>query len=298
MEEEDNLSIYSGDDMSIDSLGLAPDEEDSSDEEAEMHGRLTQGRAREEQGNPAISHSEDPADAEREKDLETDEKEQLSEPSMVMHNQRARPGSEQFCDPDVFPPLGLDMNSGPSNTPEHTHCDPLLTCQTSPHDSDLTVSEGFEPSTSPSTFTEEHPVFRMMRSNHKQPSESQIHSTRPNSRGEISLNERGTSELGPGIRPLSRAAQEIMEICSVDHTGCEDPDLESDVTEHTLHGLEQELRLMAKETWKQTSAFGTGDCGGQDQQGNYRFTRGRASDEQNDEEAATQRDRQSVLSLP
>lgn len=47
---------------------------------------------------------------------------------------------------------------------------------------------------------------------------------------------------------MSRAAMEIMEICNVDHTGCEDPDLESDTAAHALHGLEQELRLMAKGT--------------------------------------------------
>lgn len=47
---------------------------------------------------------------------------------------------------------------------------------------------------------------------------------------------------------LSRAAQEIMEICSVDQTGCEDPDLDTDTTAHTLNSLEQELRLLAKGT--------------------------------------------------
>ncbi|KAM6932152.1 uncharacterized protein zbbx [Lycodopsis pacificus] len=297
MEEEGERSIDSGDEMSTDSLGLAPHEEDSSDEEAELHGRLARGGSRDEQGNPAIPHSEDPfvpADAEREKDLQTHEEEQLSNPSMVMHNQSAGPRSEQFCDPDGFPPLGLDMNS---DTPEHTHCDPLLTGQTSPHVSD--PSDGYRPSSSLRTHTEEHLVFRMMRNNRMQPTANQIHSTRPTSRGQISVNRRGTSELGPGFRPLSRAAMEIMEICNVDHTGCEDPDLESDTAAHALHGLEQELRLMAKETWKQASLLGTGDRGGQDQHGNYRCTRSRASDEQNDEEeAATQRDRLSVLLLP
>lgn len=77
----------SGDEMSGDSLDLVPHEEDSSDEEAQVHGRSTRGRSREEeQDNPAMSHLEDsfvPADAEREKDLQTDEQEQLSEPSMV-----------------------------------------------------------------------------------------------------------------------------------------------------------------------------------------------------------------------
>jgi len=55
------------------------------------------------------------------------------------------------------------------------------------------------------------------------------------------------SEAGPGFRPFSRAAQEIMEICSVDHTGCEDPDLESDTTTHIL---EQELMATGTETHK------------------------------------------------
>lgn len=86
------MSIFledSSDEMSSDSLGLAPHEEDSSDEEeeeAQMHGRLTR---EEERGNPATSHTEDPfvpADADRKKDLLTDEQEQLSEePSMVTY---------------------------------------------------------------------------------------------------------------------------------------------------------------------------------------------------------------------
>ena len=37
-----------------------------------------------------------------------------------------------------------------------------------------------------------------------------------------------------------------MEICSVDQTGCEDPDLDTDTTANTLQGLEQELRLLAQ----------------------------------------------------
>lgn len=73
--------------MSSDSLGLTPYEEESSDEEAQMQGWLTRGRSREdEQVNPALSHQEDyfvPADTEGENDLQTDEKEQLSEASMV-----------------------------------------------------------------------------------------------------------------------------------------------------------------------------------------------------------------------
>ncbi|KAA8593928.1 hypothetical protein FQN60_004762, partial [Etheostoma spectabile] len=297
MEANEELSTDSSDEMSSDSLGLAPHEEDSSDEEAQMHGRFTGGRSREEeQGNPAISHTEDPfvpADAYREKDLQTDEQEQLSEPSMVMSSGSR---SEQFCDLEGFPSLGLDINSGHTETPKHTHCDLLDTCQTSQQDSGPTELEGYRPGSTLTTDTEEHRVFRGM-DNHLQLTGSQFHSTRPFKRGEISANKLGTSgsgsslsgkstptvshrpktnpspltspispslshfsspplsaclsrptlgsKFGPEFRPFSRAAQEIMEICSVDQTGCEDPDLDTDTTAHTLNSLEEELRLMA-----------------------------------------------------
>ncbi|XP_070827240.1 uncharacterized protein [Chaetodon trifascialis] len=319
--------------MSSDSLGLLPREDDSSDEEAQMHGCLTRGRSTEEQqGNPAISHLEDcfvPADVEREKDLQTDEQEQLSEPSTVMHKQSAGSKPEKFCDLDGFQPLGLDMNSDHSDTPEQTYCDSLHTSQTSLYDSDPTGSQGFWPSTSLGTYTEEHLVFRMMKDNRMQPTGIQIHSTtptRPTSRREISANEAGTSgsnrsekstptqfpvtaacclfhptlgsELGPAFRPLSRAAQEIVDICSVDQAGCEDPDLDTDTTAHTIYELEQELKLMTKETGQQASIFEAGSDESQDQHESHHFTWGGVSEEQKDEDAAAQRDQQSVLLLP
>ncbi|XP_076591382.1 uncharacterized protein zbbx [Chaetodon auriga] len=333
MEEEEELSVDSGDEMSSDSLGLLPREDDSSDEEAQMHGRLTRGSSGEEQqGNPAISHLQDcfvPADVEREKDLQTDEQEQLSEPSTVMHKQSAGSKPEQFCDLDGFPPLALDMNSDQSDTPEQTYCDSLHSSQTSLYDSDPTGSQGFWPSASLSTYAEEHLVFRMMKDNRMQPTRIQIHSTtptRPTSRREISANEAGTSgsnrsemstptqfpvaaacclfsptlgsELGPAFRPLSRAAQEIVDICSVDQTGCEDPDLDTDTTAHTIYELEQELKLMTKETGQQASIFEAGSGGSQDQHESHHFTWGGVSEEQKDEDAAAQRDQQSVLLLP
>ncbi|XP_034723397.1 uncharacterized protein zbbx isoform X2 [Etheostoma cragini] len=353
MEENEELSTDSSDEMSSDSLGLGPHEEDSSDEEAQMHGRFTGGRSsEEEQGNPATSHTEDPfvpADADGEKDLQTDEQEQLSEPSMVMSSGSR---SEQFCDLDGFPPLGLEINSGHSETPKHTHCDPLHNCLTPQQDSDPTGSEDYEPGSTLTTDTEEHQVFRVM-DNHLLLTGSQFHSTRPSKRGEISVNKLGTSgsesslsgkstptvshrpktnpsrlsspispslshfpspplsaslsrptlgsKFGPEFRSFSRAAQEIMEICSVDQTGCEDPDLDIDTTAHTLNSLEEELMvLMANETGTQASVFGTGNSGTQDQHGRHRFTQGRTSEGQKDEEeaAAAQRDRQSVHSLP
>lgn len=60
--------------MSSDSLGLAPYEEDSSDEDTKMHRSLTRGRSSKE---ALRNHA---TRAERQKDLQTDE---LSEPFMV-----------------------------------------------------------------------------------------------------------------------------------------------------------------------------------------------------------------------
>lgn len=78
--------VDSGDDMSSDSLGLASQEEDTSDDDAQMQGPLMRGRCRGEHENPAISHLEDsfvPAEAETRKDLQTDKSEQLPELAMV-----------------------------------------------------------------------------------------------------------------------------------------------------------------------------------------------------------------------
>ncbi|XP_029026322.1 uncharacterized protein zbbx isoform X2 [Betta splendens] len=242
------LSFDGGDEISSDCLGLALHEEDSSDEEPQMLRHVTRGRSRgEERGNPAKSHLADafvPADAEREEDFQTDEPEQLSEPSMVLHSQSAGSGSELLCDLHEFMPLGLDMDCGHSDTPGRTHSDPLLTCQTSLSDSNRT-------------------------------------------------------KLLPAFRPLSRAAQEIMEICNVDQTGCEDPDLDTDTTAHTLQSLEQELRLLANvsEIAAAASVVGAGNSGSLDHGGNLNLNWGRVSEEQKEEQEAAQQDMQSVLFL-
>ncbi|KAK1899483.1 Zinc finger B-box domain containing protein 1 [Dissostichus eleginoides] len=332
----------SGDEMSSDSLGLDPHEEESSDEEVQMHRRLTRGRTREgKEGNHATSHSEDPfvpEDPHRGKDLQTDEQEQLSEASVVNHNHSAGPGSERLCDPDGFPPQGLDMNSGHSDTQEHTHCDPPHTSQLTRHDSEQTGSKGHGPS---SPYTEVDLVSRMMKnklgtlsqtfrrvssfpephcaalserrssvwfslsgkstpmqSPSPSPLSALVSPRRPLSAG-LSRPASG-SGIGPALRPLSQAAQEIMDICSVDQMGCEDPDLDADTTAHTLHDLEQELRLMAHASGAEQQAvvFGTRNRDSPKQHGNHRFTQDRAGEEQKDEEAAAQRDEQSVLSLP
>lgn len=47
---------------------------------------------------------------------------------------------------------------------------------------------------------------------------------------------------------FSQVTQEIMEICNVDQTGCEDPDVDTDTAAYILHNLEQELRVVAKGT--------------------------------------------------
>ncbi|XP_026221319.1 zinc finger B-box domain-containing protein 1 isoform X4 [Anabas testudineus] len=283
------LTSDSGDEISSDSLGLAPHEGDSSEKQAQMHRHTTRGRSRgEEQGNPATSYLGDsfvPADTEREEVLLTDEPEQLSEPSMVLHSQRAGSGSELLCDMHEFTPLGLDVNSGHSDTPEHRYSGPLHTCQTSLQDSNQTGSEDHGPGSS--TNREENLIFNITKDSH----------TASTGGGEKVANELSGKWMVPAFRPLSRATQEIMEICNVDQMGCEDPDLDTDTTAHTLHSLEQELRLLAKETGSQASAFGIGNSGIQNQCENQHFTRSRVSEKQKEDEEAAQRDLQSVLLL-
>ncbi|CAJ1065726.1 zinc finger B-box domain-containing protein 1 isoform X1 [Xyrichtys novacula] len=238
MDEEEELLMDSGDEISSDSLGLTPHEEESSDEEAHIHRHLMRGRCREkEQRNPGISHPDDPlVDAEKE-EFQTNEQEQLSEPTMVIHRQSVGSGSEHFCDLKRFLPLGLDMNSSDSDAPEHRCPDSLHTSRTSMCGSKLGV-----------------------------------------------------------LRSRSKAAQEIMEICRVDKTGCEDPNLDNDTTSHILNVLDQELKLMTKGT--QDSLLVSGNSRSHIQHGNQHFTWGGVSEEQTDEEEAVQRDQQSVLLLP
>ncbi|XP_031608602.1 uncharacterized protein zbbx isoform X5 [Oreochromis aureus] len=329
MDEEERLSVDSGDDMSSDSLGLDPLEEDTSDEDSQMQGHLMRGSSREE--NPAISHLEDsfvPAETETTKDLPTDKSEELPELSMddtckgttanpphycemlspapgVMHNQSAGSGSEQFCDLHGFSPLGLEMIAGQPETPEHAHCDPLHTCQSPLRDSDPTGLQSYGLSSSFRALNEEHLVFGVMKDNHRQPTGIQIHSSRT---GEVSADELGTavdSEFSPVFRPLSQAAREIMEICNVDQMGCEDPDLEIDTTARALSSLEQELRLMVKSTDQKLSSgtpgTGTEHSGSQDECRNPSSKRGGVTAEQEEEEEdeeEVKRDRQSVLLLP
>ncbi|XP_014264136.3 uncharacterized protein zbbx isoform X2 [Maylandia zebra] len=328
VDEEERLSVDSGDDMSSDSLGLDPLEEDTSDEDSQMQGRLMRGSSREE--NPAISHLEDsfvPAETETTKDMQTDKSEELPELSMddtckgttanpphycemlspaprVMHNQSAGSGSEHFCDLHGFSPLGLDMIAGQPETPEHAHCDPLHTCQSPLRDSDPTGLQSYGLSSSFRALNEEHLVFGVMKDNHRQPTGIQIHSSRT---GEVSADELGTSvdsEFSPVFCPLSQAAREIMEICNVDQMGCEDPDLEIDTTAHALSSLEQELRLMVKSADQKpscTPGTGTEHSGSQDECSNPASKRGGVTAEQEEEEEdeeEVKRDRQSVLLLP
>ncbi|XP_029302295.1 uncharacterized protein LOC115017749 [Cottoperca gobio] len=219
-EEEEELSIDSGDEMSSDSLGLAPHEEDSSDEEAQTHARLTSGRSGEEKRwNPASSQTEDlfvPEDADREEELQTDEREQPSDPSTVMRHQSAGSPSERFCDPEGFPPQGLDRTSGLSDTQEHTRCDPPLhTCRAPPRDSEPTGSEGYGPSRSLSTYTKEHLDSGLIKDNHTQPTGIQIHLTRPTRREEISANELGTSVCRSSVSDSTVKRASRRNICAL-----------------------------------------------------------------------------------
>nr|XP_054598756.1 uncharacterized protein zbbx isoform X3 [Nothobranchius furzeri] len=96
-------SVDGGDEMSSDSLVLAPHEGDSS-----------------------------------EADQLADAREQESKPLMVMQHQIAGSGSEWFCDVDEFSPSGLDMDAGHCDSPAYAHCDRFHACQLSVHGSDPT----------------------------------------------------------------------------------------------------------------------------------------------------------------
>ncbi|KAF7668945.1 hypothetical protein LDENG_00267480 [Lucifuga dentata] len=274
------ISIDSDDEMSTDSLGLTLREEDSSDDEEVMtHECFERCRSRDKNAkeNPAVHLLGDSfvlAEPDREKDLQTDE----PELSMMVLNQKAESRSQHFCD------LGLDFSSGRTSQPEFIDADSSHICQNTQLDSDPTGSASRQPGSSLRTDAEEHLIFRAMMSDHIQPAGIQSHATTSSSNG---------IELRPLFRPLSQAAQEIMDICGVDQSGCEDPDLDTDANVHTLSCLERELRLLAKET--QTLVVATGNSGSEDQQ---RFKGGRVSEEQREEEEAAQRDRHSVLLLP
>lgn len=69
----------------------------------------------------------------------------------------------------------------------------LFPCFSVSHTFSLTLlgSEGYWPSSSLSTYTEEHLVHTVMLQNHKQPTGVQVHSTTTTRRGEMSANEQG-----------------------------------------------------------------------------------------------------------
>ncbi|XP_030007103.1 zinc finger B-box domain-containing protein 1 [Sphaeramia orbicularis] len=270
--EEKNLPLDSEDEMSSDSLGLVPHEEAYLDEAAKIHQFLQRGTSKEgNRGKTATPHLEDffvRAGEERENDLQTDEPEHLSEASMVI------PGL--FRHVDRFSPQDLGINS--VHSLEYTHTEAMQQCQPLLHASDPTESAEYRSCNNLSTY------FKKEENNN----------TQPPGKSDISANEAATSDPDPTFRPLSCAAREIMEICNVDQTGCEDPDLDADTSSHALSSLERELRLQAKETGTQVLVVATGNRGTQDQQGNHRFTRCRVKDEQQEEEE----DRESVLLLP
>ncbi|MEQ2220047.1 hypothetical protein ILYODFUR_001231 [Ilyodon furcidens] len=89
-----------------------------------------------------------------------------------------------------------------------------------------------------------------------------------------------------------------MEICSVDQTGCEDPDVDTDMTARMLHSMEQELGLVANTQCISIQALGleSDDSGWEKQDENHYFTWSGASKERNQEEEIAERDRQSALS--
>ncbi|XP_008423558.1 uncharacterized protein zbbx isoform X2 [Poecilia reticulata] len=286
-----NDSVKDRDIMTSDSLYLAPTEEDSCAEKARIHGHLPREKSREMANNLEMSYREGlrPAKKRTDKDLQTEGTRQRPETHMVMQNQTAGFGSEQFCDLDGFLPLGLDTDTGHPDSPEQTHCDRLHTCQFSVRASDPTVHRSHS---SLGRHSEEYLLGEVMKDRYAEPTGIQIHSTQ---REEMSANELRTSGC-----QLSRAPQVVMEICSVDQTGCEDPDMDTDMTARMLHIMEQELQLLANTQCMPVQGFSleSEDSGGENEDESQHLKWDGPSREQHREENTTERDRQSVLLLP
>ncbi|XP_023206775.1 zinc finger B-box domain-containing protein 1 isoform X1 [Xiphophorus maculatus] len=263
-------------------------EEDSCAEKARIHGQLPREKSREMANNLEMSYREDlrPAKKKTEKDLQTEGTRQRPETHMVMQNQTAGFGSEQFCDLDGFLPLGLDTDTGHPDSSEQTHCDRLPTCQFSVRASDPTVHRSHS---SLGCHSEEYLLCEVMKDRYEEPTGIQIHSTQ---REEMSANELGTSG--------SQLSQVIMEICGVDQTGCEDPDLDTDMTARMLHIMEQELQLVANTQCIPFQVFSleSEDSGGENEDESQHLKWDGPSSEQHEEENTTERDRRSVFLLP
>ncbi|XP_071216147.1 uncharacterized protein zbbx isoform X2 [Salvelinus alpinus] len=184
------------------------------------------------------------------------------EPSQELRALAQREPSQElsFCGLEGFLILGLvDLGSPqPSPRPTHSHPD----TQDSAHTL-TTGADSWMPCSSLRDCAEEHVVTTVMMN-------SLSHVATPTRRGASSgqglytsgrstprLSSRPTSAVSrpvsgtmshPVSRPLSRAAKEILDICLVDQTGCEDPDLEQDVETQALSSLVEEFRLMATDS--------------------------------------------------
>ncbi|PWA20385.1 hypothetical protein CCH79_00003673 [Gambusia affinis] len=287
----------SGDTMTSCSLYPTPKEEDSCAEKARIHGQLPREKSREMANDLEMSYREDlrPAKKKTEKDLQTEGTRQQPETHMVMLNQTAGFGSEQFCDLDGFLPLGLDTDTGHPDSPEQTRCDRLHTCQFSVRASDPTVHRSHS---SLGCHSEEYLLCEVMKDRYAEPTGIQIHSTQ---REEMSANELKTSG--------SQLCQVIMEICSVDQTGCEDPDMDTDMTARMLHIMEQDLQLVANAQCISTHVFSleSEDSGGENEDermapagdNTQRRTPQRETDKVNSHchESCTDRDKQMKFTL-
>nr|XP_046171679.1 uncharacterized protein zbbx isoform X1 [Oncorhynchus gorbuscha] len=304
---------------SSDSPGLTPCEEDSSDEEMKMDGCLEEWGGSAEhrcstflsptllpEGSPVFLTALDP---------EPETGELVPEPSMALRAvaQRVPSEAQSFCGLEGFLIL-MDLGSPqPSPRPTHSHPD----TQDSVHTL-TTGADSWMPCSSFRGCAEEHLVTTVMMN-------SLSHVATPTQRGASSgqglytsgrstprRSSRPTSALSrpvsgtmshPVSRPLSRAAKEILDICLVDQTGCEDPDLEQDIDTRALSSLVEEFRVMATECLpgSELSQVSTSAGGGAETEGRVRrrgSLRLGASKCYSDEEEETLRDQQSVLSLP
>ncbi|XP_024910566.1 polycystic kidney disease protein 1-like 3 isoform X3 [Cynoglossus semilaevis] len=267
MKQEEELLIDSEDEMSCDSLGLTFHEEDSSEEEEEDE---------ETPGRSPRATNQHPSD-EKVKGRHSDEPQQLSHGSTLIQGWSDGSEPQQFWDVRDRSPQCPDPSPGSSDETRHTPSAPKWMCSPGPAVSCPLVSSPL-------------PASKLSSSCCCSSSSPPPPPPPPPAPGLPPLV--SDSELLPSFRPLSRAALEIMEICSVDQTGCEDPDLDNETTAYHLHNLEQELQRVTKDTGTRIMlpAERAAPSG--------KLPRVPVTEEQREEEEAAQMDRQSVLLLP
>ncbi|KAL0973460.1 hypothetical protein UPYG_G00203930 [Umbra pygmaea] len=309
---------------SSDSLGLTPHEEDSSDEEMKMDGCIQDWRCKAEEREGQRVLSDAPPYFLTAQGPEEETGDLVPKPSLALRvvAQKEQPQVGSYGGLDGFLTLGLveldsSQPSSPSTDTPLDKEDSRNTMTTGANSWRLSSNlRGCAEQHLATTGTVEIQIPPISSHSHvdtptwkRASSERQLHIS-----GFTGLSGRSTPMLpssaasavsGPASfpvsRPLSRAAQEILDISRLDKTGCEDPDLEHDIDTRALSSLVEEFRLIETDSgqpWVPSTHGGEAGIEGRvNREGSSRLVTSHVhSDDEGEEDIW--RDQQSVLSLP